>query len=251
MLVTVGILAALAGWQSFAFAAVAVIALAIDAARRRHPWRPVLSLGAGAVIGLATTLVWIRWVYGSLTPLLHQRAYRSDGSPLLETTRIQLSSLWALLPIAMIIGSVGAVIAARDPRVRALLAISTASVVGYALAFRGAAEIHDYWNYAALIPLAIGASTGFDRLVSSVAPSRQTMFRLGSLAAAAACLIITLTHTSDAEDAIETGVAAVQLAHIAENIPRRRNRTGVSDDRALALDRIRNRHPWARALEHG
>ena len=219
VLVTIGILAGLAGWQSFAFAAVAVIALAIDAARRRHPWRPVLSLGAGAIIGLATTLVWIRWVYGSLTPLLHQRAYRSDGSPLLETTRIQLSSLWALLPIAMIIGSVGAFIAARDTRVRALLATSVASVIGYAFAFRGAAEIHDYWNYAALIPLAVGASAGFDRLTSSAAASRHTSFRFGSLAVAVVCLSIALTQPSAAQDRIEAGLVPLRLAHIARDLP--------------------------------
>jgi hypothetical protein len=236
VLVALGVLAGLAGWQCFAFAAIAVATLALDSVRRRRSWGPTLALGAGAILGLVTTLVWIHWVYGSFTPLLHQRTYRSDGSPLLGSARIQLSILWALMPMAMIIGSVGAFIAARDTRVRALLAISTASVIGYALAFRGAAEIHDYWNYAALIPLAVGASAGFDRLTSSAAASRHTLFRFGSLAVAATCLIIALTQPSDAQDRIEAGLVPLRLAHIARDLPH--------DDAALAYFAPGDRSFW-------
>jgi hypothetical protein len=74
VMVGLGFVAALAGWQSFVVAALAATTLVLDALRRRRGWSPPLAMGGGAFVGLVVTLSWIRWVYGSLQPLLNNRA---------------------------------------------------------------------------------------------------------------------------------------------------------------------------------
>jgi hypothetical protein len=218
----VGALAGLAGWQSFVFAALAAGALAIDALARRGRWSPVVALGGGAAIGLATTFAWIGWAYGSLSPVLTKEDTYSTGAGLRDTMEIQFRHLWDLMPLALAIAAVGLVIAVRDPRVRALLAVCAVAVVGYAAAFRGAAEMHDYWNYAILLPIAIAVSSGFDRLIRSVAAPRRTRVVFVSLLVAAGCLAISVAQPSDAEYSLHAGVAGVSLAHLA--------RDGATDD---------------------
>ena len=54
------------------------------------------------------------------------------------------------------IGLVACVVALRDRRLRPLAAMALASVAVYAMVFRQAAAGHQYWNYWALLPAAVG-----------------------------------------------------------------------------------------------
>ena len=219
VLFALGFLAVLAGWQSFACTAVAVAALACDAIRRPRRWRQALAIGSGALVGLVLTFAWIRWVYGSFTPLLDRRTYRSGGSGLPESVRVQLSNLWGLMPLALIVGAIGVIFAVRDPRVRALLGLSAAAMIGYGFVFHGGAEMHDYWNYAALVPLAVAASAGFDHLVRTATVSRRRFITVGSLLVATSCLMFSVTQPTSAEYSFETGTGTVDLVRVAQRLP--------------------------------
>jgi hypothetical protein len=218
VVVGLGVLAGLAGWQSFVFTALATAALAYRAIRSRKHWQQPLALGCGASVGLIATFAWIHWVYGSFTPLMANRHYRSDGSGPLGTIHPQWSFLWGLMPMALLVAAVGAAFAVRDARVRALFGLSTVAVIGYGLAFSGGAEIHDYWNYAALIPAAVAASAGVDYLVRTANASRRSLVVVGSLLMATACLVISVTQPTGAQYAIENGVGTVELARVAQRL---------------------------------
>ena len=206
------------GWQSFVFTALATAALAYRAIRSRRHWQQPLALGCGASIGLIASFAWIHWVYGSFTPLMANRNYRSDGSGPLATIHAQWSFLWGLMPMALLVGAVGATFAVRDARVRALFGLSAVAVIGYGLAFSGRAEIHDYWNYAALIPVAVAASAGVDHLVRTANASRRSLVVVGSLLMATACLVVSVTQPTGAQYAIENGVGTVELARVAQRL---------------------------------
>ncbi|MEO8696739.1 MAG: hypothetical protein ABI658_24730 [Acidimicrobiales bacterium] len=76
--------------------------------------------------------------------------------------------MMAATALALVIGMVGIAFAVCDARVGALFGLSAAAVIGYGIFCRGGAEMHDYWNYAALVPLAVAASAGFDHLARAL-----------------------------------------------------------------------------------
>ena len=237
IVVALSVLAALAGWQSLVFVALAAASLAYRAMRRERDWSQPLAMGCAAFIGLVATLAWIRWVYGSFTPLLDKEESRTHGAGILTTMHLQLDLLWGLMPTALIIGALGIAFVVCDPRVRALFALGTIAVVGYALVFRGAAEMHDYWNYAALVPLCVAATAGFDYLLRNVSTSRRTLSAVASLLVATCCLTIAATRPTSAQYSIERSIGTVALAHIAQDLPH--DNAGpalayVSVDRALS-----------------
>jgi hypothetical protein len=123
------------------------------------------------------------------------------------------------MPLALVMGTAGVAFAVRDARVRALFGLSAAAVSGYGIVFRGGAEMHDYWNFALLVPLAVAASAGFDHLARAASPTRRNLVVVGSLLVAAACLTISVTQPSSAQYALENGVGTVELARVAEGLP--------------------------------
>ena len=80
----VSLLAVLAGWQSTTLVGVAAIGALWAAKRDRFAWRQWLAMAIGAAIGLCTTLLWIRWVYGSLGPLINNAQYRRSAIRILS-----------------------------------------------------------------------------------------------------------------------------------------------------------------------
>ena len=83
------------------------------------------------------------------------RSGSSGGVGLGDMVSFQVPWLFNLLGLS-IIGLVGCAVALRDQRVRPLAAMALASVGVYAVIFRQAAAGHQYWNYWAVFPTAIG-----------------------------------------------------------------------------------------------
>ncbi|MDQ3639895.1 MAG: hypothetical protein M3450_00135 [Actinomycetota bacterium] len=118
---------------------------------------PAVAVPLGTLFGVVAVVAWVYWVYGSLDQLWRVSEGRSDASlvPSLKAQVGYARSLypltWALIPSAF----VGAV-ALRATRAAGVMAVTV--VLAYGLLFRSGALIHDYWNYWAVLPMAIGFS---------------------------------------------------------------------------------------------
>jgi hypothetical protein len=171
----------------------------------------------GASIGLCITLLWIRWVYGSLDPLIGNAQYRttaSFGGAIVD----QLRYLDDLMPLAAPIGVVGLALGLRNHRLRPLLVLSVVPVVAYALVFRGGAAMHDYWNYGAVVPLALGAAALAQHVLDRTDPTTRGHAVVGLAGLAALCLIVTLSVPSAAEVVLRNSLGTARLAYIADGI---------------------------------
>lgn len=126
VLVLVGALAALAGWQAALAAALAagVALLAPEAVGEgRSPRRGALALTAGVAIGTALTAGWIAWVYGGLGPLFDQAQWRTgqDGfgtdAPWGTAMGGHLTDLYGPAPVLLLIAAAAFVaVASSRPR---------------------------------------------------------------------------------------------------------------------------------------
>jgi hypothetical protein len=213
----VSLFTVLAGWQSTTLVGVAVVVSLWAAVRRDFAWPQWRAIAMGASIGLCITLLWIRWVYGSLDPLIGNAQYRttaSFGGAIVD----QLRYLDDLMPLAAPIGVVGLALGLRNHRLRPLLVLSVVPVVAYALVFRGGAAMHDYWNYGAVVPLALGAAALAQHVLDRTDPTTRGHAVVGLAGLAALCLIVTLSVPSAAEVVLRNSLGTARLAYIADGI---------------------------------
>jgi hypothetical protein len=166
--------AALAGWQAAVLAGLAGLVLAGRALRdRERSWTEAVPFLLGGAIGVALSLSWTRWVYGDLATLgdkFFRRSGESGGTGLDDMVSFQVPWLLQLLGLG-IVGLASCVAALWDRRARALAGMSLGIVALYAIAFRQAAAGHQYWNYWALLPTAVGFAWAFGRISTEV-PAR-------------------------------------------------------------------------------
>lgn len=160
-------LAALAGWQATVLVALCGASLLIRHLRdRQRPGLPGLWLLAGGVGGATLSLSWAWWTYGSFEVMRDKFLGRSAGTEAASITDMvtfQVPWILQLLAFAMI-GLVGCGVAIRSPRYRPLAAMSLGIVGLYAVVFHAASAGHQYWNYWAVLPAAVGLAYVFDRL---------------------------------------------------------------------------------------
>jgi len=163
-IVLAGAMAGLAGWQAAVLTGLCGLALVGRAVRRRstpdgrQALRSALPFLVGVALGVGLALLWSWWVYGdfhTLTTKFNGRSGTAGGVGLGEMISFQVPWLFNLLGLS-VIGIVGCVVALWDQRARPLAAMALASVGVYALVFRQAAAGHQYWNYWAVFPAAIG-----------------------------------------------------------------------------------------------
>jgi hypothetical protein len=184
-----GALAGLAGWQAAVVTALCGLSLAARALRHRPgAIRAALPFVVGGAIGVGLSLSWSWWVYGdfhTLASKFNGRSGTAGGVGLGDMLSFQVPWIANLLSLS-IIGLVGCVAALWDKRVRPLAAMSLAAVVVYALIFRQAAAGHQYWNYWALLPAAVGWGHLLQRLLAEVRerakPTSRTMASLVAVA---------------------------------------------------------------------
>jgi hypothetical protein len=183
-----GAAAALTSWEGVVLIGAVVGADAWR--RRRDPDRPATArwLAAGALSGLAVTVLWLWWANRSWSELWTVLRARSgdDGAGLVEYADRQSLyfrmgfPVWALLLSAA--GVVAWAVLRRGQRVEPLLLLGVPLV--YALAFRQGSYIHAYWNFWLLLPVAVFAAMAVDAL------ARERARRQAPLAVLAAALLL-------------------------------------------------------------
>ncbi len=211
----IGALAALSGWEALAISIVAAAWLAGSAHRGRARPSQAAALGGGLAVAFGLTVAWIIWVYGSLGPLFTRLDGRAGGITMTSAVSHSLDHARDLLPWALPIGAVAAVLSWRLRPGRDLLIVTLMPLLAYDVAFHTAAWIHDYWNFLLLLPLAIATARGVQAIVDArldVAPARLA----GGLCAVACLpLVLALARPSLAQQRVENGLAAGRLAELA------------------------------------
>lgn len=170
------VLAGLAGWQAALLTALCGLSLAARGIRtaapsaRRVALRAAMPFLVGGALGVGLSLSWSWWVYGDFHTLATKfggRSGEAGGVGVGDMVSFQVPWLFNLLGVS-IVGLLGCVIALRDRRARPLAALALASVGLYAAIFRQAAAGHQYWNYWAIFPAAIGCGYLLQLLVAAV-----------------------------------------------------------------------------------
>ena len=165
------LLAGLAGWQAAVVTALCGLSLAARALRHRPgAVRAALPFLIGGAVGVALSLSWSWWVYGdfhTLATKFNGRSGTAGGIGLGDMVSFQVPWVASLLGLS-IVGLMGCVVALWDRRVRPLAAMSLAAVAVYAVIFRQAAAGHQYWNYWALLPAAVGWGHLLQRLIGEI-----------------------------------------------------------------------------------
>ncbi len=179
--------AALTGWQAAVLTGLAGVTLLARRFRgREHGIADALPFLIGGALGIALSLSWTWWVYGDFATLgdkFFRRSGESNTVGVDDMVSFQIPWLAQLLGLGLV-GLGGCVAALWDRRFRPLAAMSLGIVIVYAVIFRQAAAGHQYWNYWAVIPTAVGFAWAFDRLARDL-PARAVGWVL-----AVACLAI-------------------------------------------------------------
>jgi hypothetical protein len=156
-------LAGLAGWQGiFLVGLCGAALLARFRSRGRSAALEALPFVIGGIVSLALTLGWARWTHGSLDVLQDKLTRRSGANTSIgDMVSFQLPWLGQLLGVGLL-AAIVCVASLRSKRFRPLAGLALASVVLYALALREGSGGHQYWNYWALLPAAIGLAYVLD-----------------------------------------------------------------------------------------
>jgi 4-amino-4-deoxy-L-arabinose transferase-like glycosyltransferase len=208
-LVVLALLAALAGWQATVLVGLCGLSLIVRGLRSSdHPTTPGVLLLVGGAAGALCSFSWAWWTYGGLDVLREKFTGRSAGGEagsVIDMITFQVPWLLQLLAFG-VIGLVACCFALRAPRYRPLAAMSLSVVVLYATVFHAAAAGHQYWNYWALLPTAVGFAYLLERLAGD-ARSHAPVAVAGAVAALA--LANGLIAPRQAADAIARGHRAV------------------------------------------
>lgn len=218
-----GILAlavALSGWAAVAIAATQAVRLALPSVRRRNGWKPALTVAAGLAAGVATSLAWSLWAYGSFAVMRAKLTDKTNSDTLTEALASQAEHLTDLLALGIVLGVIGfaiAWIALPDRRWRGAFLSTLAAIAGYALVLHGGAAMHDYWNYALIVPVAIAVAAGAEALLRRVPERSWERAQRWTIVAVVLVAVLSTTYVSDAEAEQVNGRSAARLLAAAED----------------------------------
>jgi 4-amino-4-deoxy-L-arabinose transferase-like glycosyltransferase len=197
-------LAVLAGWQAGLLVALLVAVELAGAVRRRQA--PSWGLPSGLAGGVVLLGSWLLWVHGSMGPVLDQLVYRSGNGDhpigVADSIRTQASTLRLELGLpVLVVAAAGCCFAVREARTRAVTGAAVLVVGAYALTLRQAAFWHAYWNYWALLPVAIGLAMVASLLLAVPTESRlaRSGARFGVTAVAIVAIAVAATSPAPAK----------------------------------------------------
>ncbi|MGN6696316.1 MAG: hypothetical protein ACTHN0_19215 [Aquihabitans sp.] len=214
-----GLAVALNGWAAVAIAGVQAIRLALPTVRRRVGWWPALATLLGLGVGVVISLGWSLWAYGSFAVMRAKLTDKTNSDSLIEALHQQSRYLGDLLALGLVLAVVGAVlawVALPDRRWWGPVWSLLTAIVVYAVALHGGAAMHDYWNYALIVPVAIAVAAGAEALLRRVPASDQSRAQVVVVVLALVFAVLSSTRLSDAEAQLENGLATTRLLQVAE-----------------------------------
>lgn len=226
-------IASLGGWQATFLVGLCGVSTLARIRHDRGALRRALPYLAGVVLGVALTLGWAYWVYGSFSVLGEKLGRRTggDGVTIPSMVTFQLPWLAQLLGIGFL-AWVACAVSLRDRRYRPLAALSLASVIVYALFLKEGSGGHQYWNYWGLLPAAIGVAYVFHLTTTALRrrARRQPLLPLAAVLAMTFVIVaVNLTRPNQAGDLIEDGYASYALVAAAPLAPGQRELPYVAE----------------------
>ena len=171
---------------------------------------------AGALLATGLTLLWARWVYGGtlapLTDKLGRRSGESSGAGFVDMVTFQLPWLGQLLGVGLL-ACLASIVSLRDKRFRPIAGLALVSVVAYAFLFREGSGGHQYWNYWAMLPAAVGYAYAYRALAQGLRGRRQAPRTTAIVLAALTVVVgaVNLLQTDQAGALITAGQRPLEL----------------------------------------
>jgi hypothetical protein len=210
---------ALSGWAAVAIAGTQAIRLALPSVRRRTGWRPPVAIGLGLLAGIITSLAWSLWAYGSFAVMRAKLTDKTNSDTFAQALVAQTQHLTDLLAVGIVLAVIGFVVAwvaLPDRRWRGAFLSTLGAITAYAVALHGGAAMHDYWNYALIVPVAIAVAAGAEVLLRRAPAAQQPRVQRLTIVAALLFALLSSTYVSDAEAELINGQATTRLLAAAE-----------------------------------
>lgn len=214
LLGALGLLVGLSGWCAIVIAGAQVIRLALPSVRRRTGWAPAASIAGGTALGVSISFAWSLWVYGSFATMQAKLTDKSSSVTLAASIGHQLTDLrdlYAVGAVLAVIGAAAALVALPDRRWQGAFASVAGPIAIYAIVFRGGAHMHDYWNYAVIVPIAIAVAAGAETVLRRASAEARDRAQMGTIALALLLALASSTQLSDAEAQLRNGLATIRL----------------------------------------
>jgi hypothetical protein len=170
----------------------------------------------GAAAGLALSLAWAAWTYGTLTDLTDKLSYRSGGDiGLVDSLRFQVDWIRILLG-ASTLALVACIASLTDDAIRPVAGLLLTTVAVWSVVLHGGAGGHQFWNYFIVLPTALGGAWALRGLAgwvdSTSLPLRGPTLVMGLAAALALLQVTTPTLAEQLIDAgLDGGTALAEL----------------------------------------
>lgn len=247
LMIAVGMLAAIAGWQALLAAGLAAIVAGV---RRHRPSRVgALALACGVLVGALVDVSWTWWVNGGLAALFDQGVARSRmdfGQWFTSQTEFAMDLYGPVLLILVLLGGACAALlrpavsfdsqrpeefsdlpSPMDASLRVpdatrrwmtplpLTLVLVATVVIYAGVFRYGAWVHSYWNYYGVAVVAV-TSGALLQMISQATRRFSTHARTLVTSLIVLCVLVIVasgwSRRSQADYEIQAGLDVVPLA---------------------------------------
>jgi 4-amino-4-deoxy-L-arabinose transferase-like glycosyltransferase len=215
--------ACLASWQATFLVGLCGVA---TAARVRADRRALLRAApylAAAALGTLVTLSWALWSYETFEVMRDKLLRRTGGESATVGSMVTFQLPWLAQLLGLgLLACVACAISLRDRRYRPLAALSLVTVVGYAVLLKEGAGGHQFWNYWAMFPAAIGLAYVFEAIGRVVAPSVRSGSGVRNavlVGAAVLVVVVNLTRPNQAGDLIAAGYVPYELVRATELAP--------------------------------
>jgi 4-amino-4-deoxy-L-arabinose transferase-like glycosyltransferase len=218
-----GAIASLASWQATFLVGLCAVATAGRVRSDRRALRRALPYAAAVVLATAISLGWALWTYETFEVLGDKLTRRTSGEAATVGAMITFQIPWLAQLLGLgFLACIACLVSLRDRRYRPLAALSLVAVFGYAVILKEGAGGHQFWNYWAMLPAAIGVAYVLEAIGRAVAPSTRSGSGTRSavlIGIAVLVVVVNLTRPNQAGELIEAGYAPYELVRAAQLAP--------------------------------
>ena len=218
-----GTIASLASWQATFLVGLCAVATAGRFRSDRRAVLRALPYGVAVVVATAISLGWALWTYETFEVLGDKLTRRTSGEAATVGSMITFQIPWLAQLLGLgFLACIACLVSLRDRRYRPLAALSLVAVFGYAVILKEGAGGHQFWNYWAMLPAAIGIAYVLEAIGRAVAPSARSGSGARNavlVGAAVLVVVVNLTRPNQAGELIESGYVPYELVRSAELAP--------------------------------